>query len=68
LSLGSDDEGWEMKKYLKMCFELLYRYDLLMKEMGGDPGWKEKILGLLHLWGARSITVGETGFCFIDLY
>ncbi|PKX90116.1 uncharacterized protein P174DRAFT_412857 [Aspergillus novofumigatus IBT 16806] len=65
LSLGSDNERKEMKEYLKMCFELLYRYDLLMKEMGRDPEWKEKILTILHLWGARSITVGETGLCFI---
>ncbi|OQE18021.1 hypothetical protein PENFLA_c022G05984 [Penicillium flavigenum] len=65
LSLGSDDERRGMKDYVKMCFELLYRYDLLMREMGRDPEWKEKILGLLRLWGARSVTMDETGFCFI---
>jgi hypothetical protein len=64
LSLGSDDERREMKEYLKMCFELLYRYDLLMREMGRDPEWKTKILGTLRLWGARSITVDETVFYF----
>lgn len=48
-----------------MCFELLYRYDLLLKEMGGDPEWKEEILGILHTWGARCIALGESGFCFI---
>ncbi|KAJ5598019.1 hypothetical protein N7537_008103 [Penicillium hordei] len=65
LSLESDDERRDMKEYLKMCFELLYRYDLLMREMGKDPEWKDKILGILRLWGARSITMDETGFCFI---
>ncbi|KAH2859213.1 hypothetical protein KXW36_008823 [Aspergillus fumigatus] len=65
LRLESDDERREMKEYLKMCFELLYRYDLLLKEMGGDPEWKEKILGILHTWGARCIALGESGFCFI---
>ena len=65
LSLQSDDERREMKEYLKMCFELLYRYDLLMREIGRDPEWNERILGLLRMWGARSVTTGETGFCFI---
>ncbi|CAI7599730.1 unnamed protein product [Penicillium palitans] len=55
LSLQSDDERREMKEYLKMCFELLYRYDLLMREIRRDPEWNERILGLLC----------ETGFCFI---
>lgn len=53
LSLESDDERREMKDYLKMCFELLYRYDLLMREMGRDPEWKEKILWTLHQWGGK---------------
>lgn len=65
LRLESDDERREMKECSKMCFELLYRYDLLLKEMGGDPEWKEKILGILHTWGARCIALGESGFCFI---
>ncbi|KAH2920767.1 hypothetical protein KXW25_003033 [Aspergillus fumigatus] len=65
LRLESDDERREMKEYSKMCFELLYRYDLLLKEMGGDPEWKEEILGILHTWGARCIALGESGFCFI---
>ncbi|KAJ5967493.1 hypothetical protein N7501_003741 [Penicillium viridicatum] len=65
LSLESDDERRDMKDYLKMCFELLYRYDLLTREMGGDPEWKQKILGILRQWGARSVTMDETGFCFV---
>ncbi|KAB8205950.1 hypothetical protein BDV34DRAFT_96088 [Aspergillus parasiticus] len=64
LSLETDVERAEMKTYLKMCFELLYRYDLLMRELGSDPGWMERILGILRLWGARSVTMNESGFCF----
>ncbi|KAE8341113.1 hypothetical protein BDV24DRAFT_174966 [Aspergillus arachidicola] len=51
LSLETDVERAEMKAYLKMCFELLY-------------GWMERILGILRLWGARSVTINESGFCF----
>ncbi|KAF3013868.1 hypothetical protein E8E15_004127 [Penicillium rubens] len=65
LGLGSDEERREMNDYLKMCFELLYRYDLLMREMGRDPEWKGRILGMLRQWGATSVTMDETGFCFI---
>ena len=65
LSLQSDNERREMKEYLKMCFELLYRYDLFIREIGGDPDWNKRILGILSQWGARSITMGATGFCFI---
>ncbi|KAE8364418.1 hypothetical protein BDV27DRAFT_128471 [Aspergillus caelatus] len=64
LSLETDVERAEMKAYLKMCFELLYRYDLLMRELGRDPEWTERILGILRLWGARSVTMHESGFCF----
>ncbi|KXG45338.1 uncharacterized protein PGRI_042510 [Penicillium griseofulvum] len=64
LSLGSDDDRRDLKEYLKMCFELLYRYDLLMRELGRDPEWKERILGLLRRWGAKCVTVDETGYCF----
>ncbi|KAF7592794.1 hypothetical protein BBP40_012476 [Aspergillus hancockii] len=64
LALKSDEERGEMKEYLKMCFELLYRYDLLMREMGRDPEWKERILGFLRMWGARCVTMNESGFCF----
>ncbi|KAB8230015.1 uncharacterized protein BDW43DRAFT_321716 [Aspergillus alliaceus] len=64
LSLGTREEREEMKVYLKVCFELLYRYDLLMRELKRDPGWTGRILGILRLWGARSVTMDESGFCF----
>ncbi|KAJ5184644.1 hypothetical protein N7472_009484 [Penicillium cf. griseofulvum] len=65
LSLESDEDRRDMKEYLKMCFELLYRYDLLMRELGEDPEWNKKILELLYRRGAKSVTMGETGYCFI---
>ncbi|KAE8151015.1 hypothetical protein BDV25DRAFT_153387 [Aspergillus avenaceus] len=64
LSLQTDQERKELREYLKMCFELLYRYDLLMKEMGCDPDWNEKILGILRMWGAKSVVFTETGYGF----
>ncbi|KAE8375934.1 hypothetical protein BDV26DRAFT_266685 [Aspergillus bertholletiae] len=64
MSLETDVERVEMKAYLKMCFELLYRYDLLMRELGIDPGWTGRILGILRMWGARSAIMNESGFCF----
>ncbi|KAF8946756.1 hypothetical protein BGZ47_011500 [Haplosporangium gracile] len=41
-----------MKEYLKLCFAVLYRYDMVAKEYGREPNWLIYIaeaLGQLHV-------------------
>ncbi|KAF9324325.1 hypothetical protein BG006_000653 [Podila minutissima] len=37
-----------MKEYLKLCFAVLYRYDMVVKEWGGEVDWPEAIAGALN--------------------
>lgn len=36
-----------LKEYLKELFRLLYRYDVVVRECGGDPEWESEINGTL---------------------
>lgn len=40
-----------LKEYLGMCFAMLYRYDMLLRECGLDPLWEREIVFTLNrLW------------------
>jgi hypothetical protein len=40
-----------LKEYLKLCFTMLYRYDMLLRECGLDPMWEREIVFTLNrLW------------------
>lgn len=49
------EERRGLKGYLKMCFGLMYRYDLLLREWYGekivDQWWEDEITG--SMWGLR---------------
>jgi hypothetical protein len=41
-----------LKEYLSACFEMLYRYDMLLSECGVDPKWEREIVFALNrIWG-----------------
>ena len=43
-----------LKEYLKMCFAMLYQYDMLVRECGLDPMWEKEIVFTLNrLWDFR---------------
>lgn len=46
-----------LKGYLKMCFALLVRYDMLMRELGVDPKWETRAVDLI----AQLFSVPATG-------
>jgi len=54
--LDAREDREEFMEYLKMCFGILYRYDVLMRECGVEPDWTEMVVMPLagHLgWGAK---------------
>ena len=40
-------------EYLKVCWRLLYRADMLMKECGIEAKWDAKILRATQRWGLK---------------
>ncbi|KAK2751711.1 hypothetical protein FQN54_008934 [Arachnomyces sp. PD_36] len=50
----------EVRGYMKMCFEIMYRYDMLMRECEVAFHWEDEIpVCVNRLWGAR--VRGEDG-------
>jgi hypothetical protein len=51
-----------LKQYLKLCFELLYRYDMLARECGVHINWEGAIaVTVSSLWGVAIDYVEESG-------
>ncbi|KAJ7293756.1 hypothetical protein C8J57DRAFT_1269911 [Mycena rebaudengoi] len=51
-----------LKQYLKLCFELLYRYDMLARECGVHIKWEGAIAETVSsLWGVAIDYVEEDG-------
>jgi len=54
----------KLEQYLKRCWALMYRYDMLMRECGREVDWEAKVAQTLnHLWGVNTAIVEreETG-------
>ncbi|KAF9276863.1 hypothetical protein BGZ68_009696 [Mortierella alpina] len=57
-----------MKEYLKLCFAVLYRYDMMVKECGGETDWVTEIAYALRQFHVDIQTYctchpGRTGGC-----
>jgi hypothetical protein len=51
-----------LKDYLKWCFAILYKYDMLLKECGLDPNWEREIVYTLNsIWNFGLEYVHEEG-------
>jgi len=46
-----------LKEYLKTVFCLLYRYDMVVRECGLDPGWEGEIVGLFEYSIGRGVRI-----------
>ncbi|KAJ6626857.1 hypothetical protein B0H10DRAFT_1870269 [Mycena sp. CBHHK59/15] len=49
----------KLQQYLKKCFELLYRYDMLARECGVDPDWESSIVREVSLLWKTEVDQGE---------
>ena len=51
MTVGFFEDVAYLKEYLKVCWRLLYKADMLMKECGVERKWDAKIVRALRRWG-----------------